>query len=90
MCPHIVFKFRDYSLQIRDLLSMPANQPERGLLIDRSAIFGSPSERGLKYSCTNLRSRICKFKQALGRALGTASIESFNFKLLQYSIGNQQ
>ena len=54
MCPRIVFKFRDYSLQILDLISMPANQPERGLLIDWSAIFGSPSEQGLTYLAPNI------------------------------------
>ena len=46
MYPHIVFKFRGYCLQIRDLPCMPANQAELGLLIDRSVIVDSPSVQG--------------------------------------------
>ena len=38
-CPHVVFKFCDYSLQICDLPCMHANQLELGLLIDRSVII---------------------------------------------------
>ena len=58
MCPHIVFKFRDYSLQIHDLPCMPANQAELGLLIDRFVIVDSPSVQGLTFcvSCVPLAS----------------------------------